>query len=225
MNKNTFLSELSRKLRRLPKEDYDDAMRYYTEYLIDCGVDEMEDVTPLVGTVDEVTARIFEECTDKQMDKAVKEGGPKNNSKAIWYILLGIFAAPIAFPIAIVIAAVFFALVVAVFAVIIALLASSIGVVIAGIAALPAVFWAESGSMVCVILGLGCVAISIGVFFCIAFYKLGELLIKGLIKMFGKLGKSKKNKANANEQTYFSSGTDLNNDNMVADSGQGQEGE
>ena len=43
--------------------------------------------------------------------------------------------------------------------------------------------------------------------------------------MFGKLGKSKKNKANANGQTYFSSGTDLNNDNMVADSGQGQEGE
>ena len=33
MNKNKFLAELSRKLRRLPKEDYDDAMKYYTKII------------------------------------------------------------------------------------------------------------------------------------------------------------------------------------------------
>ena len=223
MNKNTFLSELSRKLRRLPKEDYDDAMRYYTEYLMDCGVDEMSDVTPIVGTVDEVTARIFEECTDKQMDKAVKEGGAKNSTRAIWYILLGIFAAPIALPLAIVIAVVFFVIVVVIFAVIVALLASSIGVVIAGFVAIPAVFWAETGSMACVLLGMGCVAIAVGTLLCIAFYKIGELVIKGLIKLFGSIGKNKKKKEVKPAPTYFSSDTDVADSILRDDSVQGQE--
>ena len=52
MNKITFMSELSRKLRRLPKEDYDDAMKYYEEYFLDAGINDEQDV-------DEVTNQII----------------------------------------------------------------------------------------------------------------------------------------------------------------------
>ena len=40
MNKNTFISELSRKLRGIPKADSDDAMNYYVEYFLDAEIDD-----------------------------------------------------------------------------------------------------------------------------------------------------------------------------------------
>ena len=61
MNKNTFLSELSRKLRRLPVEEQQNAINYYTEYFMDAGVGELDDVTAIVGSVDEVAAETIDE--------------------------------------------------------------------------------------------------------------------------------------------------------------------
>ena len=200
MNKNTFISELSRKLRGLPKADYDDAMNYYIEYFLDAGIDELTDVTPLVGSVDEVAARILEECTDKQVEKVTKEGGVKNSTKAIWFILLGIIAAPIAFPVAFSIIVVIITLVICALAVVVALIASSIGVVVAGLAAIPAIFWAESGSQAMVLLGFACIAIALGTIMCIAFYKLGELIIKGVIKLIRFIVKKRNDSKSKKEQ-------------------------
>lgn len=191
MNKNTFISELSRKLRGLPKPDYDDAMNYYIEYFFDAGIDELTDVTPLVGSVDDVAARILEECTDKQVEKVTKEGGVKNSTKAIWFILLGILAAPIAFPVAFSIIIVIIVLIFCAVAVVVSLLAASVGVVVAGLAAIPAIFWAETGSQAMVLVGFACVAISLGTMMCIAFYKIGELLIKGIIKLIRFISKKR----------------------------------
>ena len=194
MNKNRFISELSRKLRGIPKQDYDDAMNYYIEYFMDAGIGDDEDVTARLGTPDEVAARIKEEYGNKQIVKASKEGGVKNSSKAIWYILLGLFAAPIAFPIAIAIAAVIFAVLATVVIVIAALLLSSVGVVIAGICAIPAIFWAETGAQVMVLIGIACVGISFGSLMCILFYKLGSLIVRGIIRMIGFIGSKKRSK-------------------------------
>jgi len=192
MNKNTYISELSRRLRRLPKADYDDAMNYYVEFLQDSGVDDTADVTQLVGNVDDVANKILEECSVKQFEKVEKEGGVKNNTKAIWYVILGIFAAPIAFPLALTAVILIFTFFIVIASVIIALIVSSFAVVFAGVAAIPAVFWAETGSQAMIILGIVCVAIAIGVLMCIAFYKLGELFVKLVIRIFR--GVSKKNK-------------------------------
>lgn len=194
MNKITFMSELSRKLRRLPKEDYDDAMKYYAEYFLDAGIDDEQDVTGLVGTVDEVASRIIDEASEKQMEKVETEGGPKNNSKAVWYIILGIFAAPIAFPIAIALVAVIFALFVAAVAVVFSMLAAGAAVTLSGIGVIFAAFWAESMAQVLFIVGAGLICFSVGVMLCIGFYKLGEVIIKGLIKLLKSIFSKKKSK-------------------------------
>ncbi|MCR5544304.1 MAG: DUF1700 domain-containing protein [Eubacterium sp.] len=194
MNKNTFLSELSRKLRRLPVEEQQNAINYYTEYFMDAGVGELDDVTPIVGSVDEVSARIIDECTEKQVEIVKSEGGIKNSTKAIWLVILGIFAAPIALPIAIAVVAVVFAILVSVIAVIAALIAASFGVLVAGVAAFPAIFWAETTSQAMVIIGIVCMCIALGVLFCIAFYQLGKLIVIGIIELFRSIGKNRKNK-------------------------------
>ncbi len=206
MDKNTFLSELSRRLRGIPKADYDDAMNYYVEYFMDAGVGESDDVIGLVGTPEENAARIMEECTDKQFKKAEKEGGVKNSSRALWYIILGLFAAPIAFPIAIALAAVVFSVLVAVIAVIGSLILASVGIVIAGVAAIPAIFWAETGSQALILIGIACVGIAFGALMCIVFYKLGELIVKLIIKFFRFLGnkqKSGRNRKAAGGQSIY----------------------
>ena len=192
MNKLTFMSELSRRLRRLPKEDYDDAMKYYAEYFLDAGVDDNQDVTQMVGTVDEVASRIIDEASEKHLEKVENEGGPKNNSKAIWYIILGIFAAPIAFPVAIALVSIVFAVFVTAIAVVGALLISGAAVVFSGVAVIIAAFWTESMAQMLFILGAGLICISGGVMLCIAFYKLGEALIKGLIKLISSIGRKNK---------------------------------
>ena len=192
MNKNAFLSELSRKLRRLPKEDFEDAMNYYNEYFLDAGVDDTTDVTPLVGTVDEVAKTILDDCTEKQFEKVKTEGGVKNSTKAVWLVILGIFAAPVALPLAIAAAAVVFALLITIFAVVFSLVIASAAIAFAGLVAIPAIFWATTPAQGMVVAGFSLMGIAIGILFCIAFYKLGELIVKGIIKLIRNISKSPK---------------------------------
>lgn len=209
MNKNTFISQLSKKLRGLPKADYDDAMNYYVEYFLDAEIDDTTDVTPLIGSVDDVAAKILEECSFKQFEKVEKEGGVKNSTKGIWYVLLGIFAAPIAFPLALTAVILVFTLLIVVGALIVSFIAASVGVAIAGLCAIPAIFWAETGSQAMVILGFACVAIAIGTMLCIAFYKIGELLIRGIIKLFRGISQKKKASREKKMETVSSVRTDM----------------
>lgn len=209
MNKNTFISELSRKLRGIPKADYDDAMNYYVEYFLDAEIDETADVTPIVGSVDDVAANILEEYSIKQFEKVEKEGGVKNSTKGIWYVILGIFAAPIAFPLALTAVILVFTLFIVVAALIVSFIAASVGVVVAGIFAIPAIFWAETGSQAMILLGFVCVAIAIGTLLCIAFYKIGELIIKGFIKLFRNIAQKKKVNREKKAETVSSVRTDM----------------
>ena len=190
MNKNTFLSELSRKLRGLPRQECDEALNYYNEYFLDAGIGDMDDVTPLVGTVDE-------ECTDKQIDKVNEEGGIKNSTTAIWLIIIGIFAAPIAFPVALTIAILAFTLVIVAGSIILALLISAFAIFIVGLVLIPSVFWCSSFAQGLVLLGIAFVLIGLGGLMLIAFFKLGQLLVKALISLFRGIAKKRKAKKEA----------------------------
>ncbi len=205
MNKNAFLSELSRKLRRLPREDYDDAINYYNEYFLDAGIDDSEDVTPLVGTVDEVAKTILDDCTEKQFEKVKTEGGVKNSTKAVWLVILGIFAAPVALPLAIVAVALIFTILVTIFAVVFSLVIASAAVAFAGLVAIPAIFWATTPAQGMVIAGFSLMGIAIGILLCIAFYKLGEVIVKGIIKLVRNISKSPKS-SNKKEASYQQGG-------------------
>ena len=192
MNKSTFLSNLSKKLRGLPKQEYNDAMNYYIEYFLDSEIGDDEDVTPLVGDVDEVASRIMDECAEKQIEITKKQGGVKNSSKAVWFVLLGIFAAPLAFPIVFALALTFFILITVAFAIIFSLLVSSAAIVIGGIIAIPAIFWAETSAQAMVFLGFALIGVSIGLLFCALFFKLGQLLVTGIVRLFSKFRNRKK---------------------------------
>ncbi len=180
MNKKEFLNQLSRKLRGLPKVEFDDALNYYTEYFLDAGVSENEDVIPLVGTVDEVAKKIIDEATDKQIVKAKKEGGVKNNSKALWLIIIGILAAPAAIPLAFVAVVLIFVAVVVVGSLIFAAVATIFALIVSGFGTIPMIFGSSSVPAT-VLAGKALAKIGVGIIgaVCIAYgvTKISEVII------------------------------------------------
>ncbi len=189
MNKDQFMKQLAKKLKRLPKEEQDEAMNYYTEYFLDAGVDDTTDVTTLVGKPEAVAAKIMDECLDKQLVKVNKEGGVKNNSKALKYMILGLIVSPVAVPLCTALIITIFTIFITALAVIISLLVASIGVTLVGVAILPFVFWSTSVPQLLLVLGSSFICIASGVLMFTGFYKLGELLIRGLISLFSAIGK------------------------------------
>ena len=100
MNKTEFIKQLEKRLKRLPKEDREDAIRYYEEYFEEMGADDSTDVTNTLGAPDEIAREIIATCTEKHMDAQKERGGIKNNTTVIWMIILGICASPVAVPLA-----------------------------------------------------------------------------------------------------------------------------
>ena len=124
MTKHEFLKELEKRLRHLPREDREDALRYYSEYIDDMNLPPEADVSARLGTPKDVAKNIINNCTKKHMDSK----GIKEKAKSLWLVVLSLFVSPLALPLALVIAGV---IVVAVIVVILAVLAVA-ALVVAG---------------------------------------------------------------------------------------------
>lgn len=124
MTKHEFLNELEKRLRHMPREDREDALRYYSEYIDDMNLPPDADVSARLGNPKDVAKEIINNCTKKHMDgKGLKEKG-----KSLWLIILSLFVSPLALPLALAIAA---AIVAAVIVIILAVLAVA-ALVVAG---------------------------------------------------------------------------------------------
>ena len=94
MNREEFIKDLENRLKRLPKQDIENAISYYAEYLEDANLPNGEDVTALFGNPAAIASEIL-------ADYAINQ--PKTNSthfKSIWFVILAILAAPIGLPLA-----------------------------------------------------------------------------------------------------------------------------
>lgn len=178
MNRETFLKQLERELRHIPAEDREDAISYYREYFEEMGVDEGLDVTQKMGSPKELARTIISEYADKYADNYAEKqnreggGGIKNSTTAVWMVILGIFAAPIALPLAFAGGAVIFAFILVAFAIVLSLFAVSLSAAVAGICMIPAIFVAGSLAQSVVCMGLALVGAGLAI---ILFYGTQEL--------------------------------------------------
>ncbi len=97
MTRAEFMRELRERLARLPAEERDAALSYYEEYFDEAGPDREQEVIRELGSPASVASRIL-------ADHAVKEArqsphSPKKGLSAIWFVLLAVCAAPLAFPV------------------------------------------------------------------------------------------------------------------------------
>lgn len=120
MTYKQFLNELKERLKRLPSKDRDEALRYYEEYFAEAGTSREEEVLKELRSPAHVASKILSDYALKESSNAKK--ATYGNFRAVWFIILGIFAAPIAFPLAIALAIVIISLCFVMFAAIFGLI-------------------------------------------------------------------------------------------------------
>ena len=136
-----FFMRLREGLSRLPAEEVENAVRYYTEYFDDAGPESEGRVLQELGDPMKIAQQIIAESMVRDIvsapppkaEQPPKEAKPKSGLSAVWTVILAVFAAPIALPLAIAIAAVAFALVVVAAALVLSFFAVSIGLMVGGV--------------------------------------------------------------------------------------------
>lgn len=92
MNKTEYLDQLQKYLKRLPGEDYDNAMEYFTEYFEEVGEDGEQKAIEELGTPKEAAAELISHL--------LTDDKPSSIGRVLRITCLAVFAAPIALPIA-----------------------------------------------------------------------------------------------------------------------------
>ncbi|MFS0784669.1 DUF1700 domain-containing protein [Bacillus sp. 1P06AnD] len=136
MNKQRYLDTLRKKLRKLPQDDIDEAIEYYSEYFDEAGPENEQDVINSLGTPSAVASKILADYAVKNMDS--HPDSAKKGISAIWFIVLAILASPIALPIAIAAIALLFAVAVCGAAFIVSFFSVVAGLILGGIASIAA---------------------------------------------------------------------------------------
>jgi uncharacterized membrane protein len=194
LDNNKYLLKLEKHLKKLPPEDRADAIAYYSEYLDEAGPDGALQAEATLGTPAQVAAGIMADYAMRDMGK----GQPKVKSgiSAVWFVVIGVFALPVATPIAIALASIALAFFIVVFAVLFSLYAAAISVLVAGFAVtivgfiiMPQGIW--SGVFY---IGVGILALGLGVMLFIAVTALTRVTLKGIAKMFNAIRFRKVNK-------------------------------
>lgn len=192
MNKRKFLEVLNHNLRHLPKEDREDAIAYYEEYFAEMNLSEDEDVTLRVGQPEDVARDILGNCTERHLDEQKEKGGIRNSATVIWMIILGIFASPIAIPLAIAFVAIVFSCVVALASIVFAFVCAGVGIFAAGIVSIPWIFWATGFAQKLVCLGMSIFCLGFGTLFLIGVIKVAQCLFRGIARLFHRIFNRKK---------------------------------
>ncbi len=150
MNRTEYMKHLARRLKRLPKEDFNRAMDYFNEYFDEAGPENEAQAIEDLGTPEAAADAIVMDlaiASTKAPEKNMKRG-----LKNIWIGILGIFAAPIAIPLALagvaVIAAIVICLLAVVFCVIVCAAAFAAGSVFGFVGSVILLFGSFSNGLV-----------------------------------------------------------------------------
>ena len=171
MTKTEYLNQLQKYLRRLPHEDYENTMEYFTEYFEEVGEDDIERAIAELGTPKEAASELIGQLLERQTDG--EEDKNMSLRRNLLLSGLAILAAPIGIPLLIAAVAVLGAGVVCIAALLVC--GASIGlsgflvggvVLVRGCAALTA---SLPGALV--LIGMALFVIGAGIaFFCLMFY-------------------------------------------------------
>ena len=125
---------LSHKLRRLPKEDFEQAIEYFEEYFAEAGPENEQKAIEDLGSPEEAAKEVIMNLAAKNATEPPKT--VKHSFKAVWIGLLAICATPIALPLALGLVVLIGALILGVLALFFAIWLGVLSVTAAGIVGL-----------------------------------------------------------------------------------------
>lgn len=179
MNREEYMAALEKHLRKLPKEEKENALVYYNEYFDDAGVENEDRVIGELGSPAKLAAQLRSEY-------ALKDNGEdKKKMPVVLVVILSIFAAPIALPLVIVAAALVFCVMVVVFAFLFAFVVTAVSLALGGflwmVVGLMLIFQSPASTLFYV--GSGACALGLGILLGVGMYRLIPWVINGFKRM------------------------------------------
>lgn len=139
MNRTEFISQLKENLSNLPAEERENAISYYTEYLDDAVVGNLnensntnieERIIRELGSPSKIASQIIGNYAVS--DIATSPKSAQKGLSTLWIVILAIFASPIALPIAFGAVALAFALIVTIFSFVFAFALAAAACIVSG---------------------------------------------------------------------------------------------
>lgn len=187
MSKDEYIRRLEYRLRRLPKEEYDKAISYFTEYFEDAGPENELQATQDLGTPEMAADQIIREFAVENAKEPVKD--VKHGISALWIGLLALFAAPIALPAALMLGLLglmfillIFMLLLFAFVLTISVSVTAIPCIVIGVCMLFTSF-ANGVST----LGLGLIGLGLGILLIIGCISLGKCVMHLITRLFARI--------------------------------------
>ncbi len=176
MSREEFLAALKKKLKGLPKEELASALSYYSEYLEEGSVEEL-------GSVDEIAGQILDQCAINRLNSEDKGG----SLKTLWIVLLAIFAAPVAIPLAVAFGAVILAVIVCIAAVLLSFGVCGVAFGLSGIfiSVVGAVIVSAAPVNMLMVIGIGFMLAGMGVLLLVGTFYAGKVTLRLMAKLLG----------------------------------------
>ena len=189
MTKTEYIAKLTKYLRKLPQQDYEEAIEYFMEYFEEAGPENEARVIAELGTPKEAAHEVISRLLE---DKIVEDKSSlRNKTTILWIAILAVLASPVALPILLFFLAMIVTLLMIIFAVIVTALALTFALLISGVYTFFTSFSLLSVSLASTLFGGGLgllmfggalLLLLISFEICKLIVKLITLLIKWLIK-------------------------------------------
>ena len=202
MTREEYMAKLQKYLRKLPKQDYEDAIEYFNEYFSDTDEEGQQKLMEELGTPKEAAADLMCNLLDRKLQEQDTDIEEKKSKKGIITLsVLAILSTPVTVPLFIALLAVVFAVAICVVCVIFSDFFAAFGVLLIGgkllLRGLVSFPYSLSGALTvtgCGLFGIGCAILLyiLGIYLC---KWTGMLLVKLAQVLAGKRGKNhEKNK-------------------------------
>ncbi|MDR5587077.1 MULTISPECIES: DUF1700 domain-containing protein [Clostridium] len=187
MNKEIFIQELRKKLKRLPKEEIENAIGYYVEYFEDAGVDNGQDILKELDSPSVIASQLLSEYAFKNDEITITK--PKRSISSIWFIVLAILAAPLALPLAFTLIILVVTMIIVAGAIIFTFIVTTIALIVAGVVTSFAGFAVitQGFSTAIMFIGIGLVLIGVGLLVLVLSSRLVPKIFKGIATLARKL--------------------------------------
>ena len=189
MTRTEYIAKLTKYLRKLPQQDYEEAIEYFMEYFEEAGPENEARVIAELGTPKEAAHEVISRLLDEKIIE--DESSLRNKTTILWIAILAVLASPVALPILLFFLAMLLTLLLIIFAVIVTALALTFALLISGIYTFFTSFSLLSVSLASTLFGGGLgllmfggalLLLLISFEICKLIVKLITLLIKWLIK-------------------------------------------
>ena len=189
MTRTEYIAKLTKYLRKLPQQDYEEAIEYFMEYFEEAGPENEARVIAELGTPKEAAHEVISRLLDEKIIE--EKSSLRNKTTILWIAILAVLASPVALPILLFFLAMIMTLLMIIFAVIVTALALTFALLISGVYTFFTSFSLLSVSLASTLFGGGLgllmfggalLLLLISFEICKLIVKLITLLIKWLIK-------------------------------------------